>query len=201
MRRLSTVLALVGWVGLFPGGAVWAGAVSGVDPMRAAQVKAAYIRHLVEFTRWPAAAFTNEVAPIRIGVLGDDPHGMAANLQEAVVALRLTVQGRPLLVERFPDQLSAESARGLCVLLVTRSGGSALAAARPLLLGRPTLLVGEEEALLNAGCMVTFVVTNDAQEASVPKVKLAVRLKEAERVGLKLSSQLLRMKQVVRMVE
>ncbi len=100
---------------------------------------------LVEFTRWPESSLADAQSPVRIGILGRDADGIGASLKAAVAALHLTIQGRALQVESYPDAMRATDARGLDVLLVTRDAGPALTAVRPLFAHQPTLLVGEGE--------------------------------------------------------
>jgi hypothetical protein len=45
----------------------------GAQPARKYQVKAAFLFNFVQFAEWPTGAFAGDLAPIRIGVLGDDP--------------------------------------------------------------------------------------------------------------------------------
>jgi hypothetical protein len=41
------------------------------------QVKAAYLFNFLKFVEWPEEAFTDPLAPIVIGIAGDDPFGNA----------------------------------------------------------------------------------------------------------------------------
>ena len=58
------------------------------------QIKAAYLFNFLKFVEFPEDAFADPLAPIVIGVVGDDPFG--SSLPQVVVGK--TVQGRALTV-------------------------------------------------------------------------------------------------------
>jgi hypothetical protein len=61
------------------------------------QVKAAYLFNFLKFVEWPEGAFPDPLAPIVIGIVGDDPFGDA--LPQVVVGK--TVQGRDLVIRKY----------------------------------------------------------------------------------------------------
>ena len=65
-------------------------------PSREYQIKAVFLYNFVQFVEWPDAAFSDAGAPLRIGVLGEDPFGPA--LDEAVQGE--TIRSRRLVVKR-----------------------------------------------------------------------------------------------------
>jgi hypothetical protein len=59
------------------------------------QVKAAYLFNFLKFVEWPEGAFPDPLAPIVIGIVGDDPFGEA--LPQVVIGK--TAQGRDLAIQ------------------------------------------------------------------------------------------------------
>jgi len=145
-------------------------------------IKAALLFNLTQFTEWPTTAFTNAQAPIVIGVLGDNPFGQG--LDKIVAGER--VQNRPVVTKYFS---SADEAN--ChILFVSRSEISNIERVIAKTRGRGMLTVSDIDRFARRGGMVRFV--NDRN-----RVKLNVNLAEVEAAGLKISSKLLRISNLV----
>jgi hypothetical protein len=150
------------------------------------QVKAAFMLHFAKLVAWPGWPKPDEPDhPFEIAVVGRDPFGEQL---EATIGTSL-VQGRPIRIRRAATVAALE--RLPQILFV---GESELAEARRALnavKGRPVLTVGEASEFAKTGGVVGFRVTPEG------RVAFDVNVEQAERSGLKLSSQLLRVARVV----
>jgi hypothetical protein len=136
------------------------------------QVKAAYLFNFVKFVGWPAAA---PGGPITICIAGQNPFGTA--LEETIRGE--TVDGRSIATRTVPE---ADS--GCHVVFVPRGANAAasLRAARAL----PVLTVGEASDFIENGGIINFVTDAGA-------VRFQIDQDAASRVGLQISSRLLRL--------
>jgi hypothetical protein len=150
------------------------------------QVKAAFMLHFARLVAWPGWPKPGAPdRPFEIAVVGRDPFGEQL---EATIGASL-VQGRPIRIRRAP---TVEALPQLPQILFVGDGSleqarSALKAVRD----QPVLTVGEARDFARAGGVVGFRVTPDG------RVAFDVNVEQAERNGLKLSSQLLRVARVV----
>jgi hypothetical protein len=78
------------------------------------QVKAAYLFNFLKFVEWPEESFADPLAPIVIGVVGEDPFGNA--LPQVVIGK--TVQGRDLVIRIYH---AGEDLRGAHILFISAS--------------------------------------------------------------------------------
>jgi uncharacterized protein DUF4154 len=138
---------------------------------------------LVSWPGWPRPAEQDQA--FEIAVVGRDPFGEQL---EATIGTSL-VQGRPIRIRRA---LTVEELDRMPQILFL--GNSDLEQARRALKavkGLPVLTVGEAKDFANAGGVVGFRVTAEG------RVAFDVNVQQAERSGLKVSSQLLRVARVV----
>src|ERR1019366_7380635 len=84
------------------------------DALPEYQVKAAYLFNFLKFVEWPGDAFADSLAPIVIGIVGDDPFGSA--LPEVVMGK--TVQGRDLVIRKYH---AGENLHGASILFISAS--------------------------------------------------------------------------------
>jgi hypothetical protein len=136
------------------------------------QVKAAFLFNFAKFTNWPVPPD----GPLVIGIAGDPAF---AEVVERVVKGR-TVNGRELVARRHHE---GQDLVGCHVLFIgephRRDISTWLARVRG-----PVLTVGETPGFLRDGGMVRLYVENN-------RVRFQISQKNAEAVGLKISSQLL----------
>ncbi len=142
------------------------------------RVKAAYLLHFVRYVYWPNPSPAVASSPVILGVLGQDP--IVEVLENTVTGK--TVNNRPIQVKLFP---SAEQIDHCDILFVPRSESRQMQAALSAISGRPILTVSDKEKFSNNGGMVEFLLIDDT-------VRFAINNEAAERAGLKLSSELLR---------
>jgi len=173
-----------------------------VDQQKATQVRAAYVRHLAEFTTWPAATL-REGERIVIGVLRNGPDGVGDVLDQAAEELAIKAQGRPIEIRQVSTDATGEELDRIHVLYVpkTAKGWEKMSGS---LADRPILTVGENSSFAKSTGMVSLVVSQDEgvdDPADDRFVKMLVNLNTVDQANLKLSFKLLRMKQLVSIVD
>lgn len=147
------------------------------------QLKAVFLYNFVQFVEWPAAALPDASAPIRIGVLGEDPFGTA--LDAAVRGE--TVRARRLEVKRARR---IEELRDCQVVFIARSEERHAAAHLAELAGRPVLTVGETDDFTRLGGIIAFYPEGK-------KIRFAINVGAARDRGLMISSELLELGKIV----
>jgi hypothetical protein len=147
------------------------------DPMPEYQVKAAYLFNFLKFVDWPDDAFADPLAPIVIGILGDDPFG--SSLPQVVVGK--TIQGRDLVIRAYHD---GENLRGAHILFISSSEKKRLPAILSSLRGSSVLTVADMDGFLDSGGMIQFV-----PESS--RVRFSINADATRRGRLQMSSKLM----------
>lgn len=143
-------------------------------------LKAAFLYQFSKYVTWPEPpADTFDIC-----VLGQDPFGR--RLDETLE--KRTANGRPLAARR----IHAPPKSGACrIVFVSRSEGPQLARVIAALEGQPTLTVSDLSGFPGRGGMIHLKLVED-------RIKLEINPDAAERVGLKIRSELLRLAEVVR---
>lgn len=136
------------------------------------QVKAAFLFNLAKFVEWPAQAG----GALVIGIAGDNAFAEVV----AQTMLGRNVNGRNVETRRLAG---GDDPSG-CAIVFIGAVGSKVEDDWLQRLRGPVLTVGESTRFLRSGGMVRLYVENQ-------KVRFQVDQKNAEAVGLKLSSQLL----------
>lgn len=175
--RRAALILLATWL---PARALHAQALGG--PIEY-QVKAAYLLNFTRYVEWPDQAFTSPTAPIEICVLGTDPFEGAL---EQAVAGRVT-RGRPLIVH---VKRTASEARYCPVVFVPAAVWRRNRAVLDQLQGHGVLTVGESREFAEAGGTIGFVI-RDAN------VRFVVNLDARDRAGLRISSRMLALAEVL----
>jgi len=152
---------------------VWAQEVS------ASQVKAAFLYNFAKFVDWPPGAFATNPAVITLGILEREP------IAASVEALQgKEVQGRKLVVKRCRD---LEELKKCQIFFASASEKPELAQIMAGLKGRPVLIVTDEvDDFARLGGIVNLTRLND-------KIRFHIDINNAEKSGLKISSQLLKL--------
>ena len=171
-----------------------------VDTKKAAQIKAAYLRYIAEFTTWPSGVLGDGAEPIVLGTTGTDPHGVTQILERAIARKGLLAQDRPLVLLRLPEHGSTdfENALAECHLLfMSGSEGSVKdwEQLRALLADRPIVTISEASGFSLAAGMIEFVI-----DPGTSRVTMHIDLEAVQRAQLRLSSRLLGLKQGVKIV-
>jgi hypothetical protein len=152
-------------------------------PLREYQIKAVFLYNFTQFVEWPATAFPDDLAPLVIGVLGEDLFG--EDLDAAASGEK--VGARSIEVRRYRRIEDV----GTChVLFISRSELARFDQIMAALQGRSILTVGDFQDFSPRGGMICFVMENN-------RVRMRINLEAARRTGLILSSKLLRPAQIV----
>lgn len=157
-----------------------AGAIAAqAPPASEYEVKAAFLYNFAKFVEWPPAELATSDAPLVIGLLGADPFGHTLDL---IVADK-HIGGHPLIIKRFRD---ASDAEGCHILFVGASDPAALARVGLVLARHAVLTVGEMQGFNQQGGIIQFVIEDN-------KVRFQINLAAADKAGLKISAQLLKL--------
>lgn len=154
------------------------------------QVKAAFIYNFAKFVEWPtnraATGTTNatNLGPIVLGVAGKSP--CVVELEQIVAGRK--INGRDLLVRAVASPADAGKVH---VLFVTAGEDDQLEDWLSAGHEAGILTVGETEAFAKRGGMIRFLIEAE-------KIRFDVNMEAAEKAGLKLSAQLLKLARTVR---
>jgi hypothetical protein len=141
------------------------------------QIKALFLFNFAQFVEWPATAFASEEAPLVICVVGNDPFG--GTLDQAVEGE--SIRKRKLIVRRsgIDDRLST------CHLLfVGKSEAAQINRVLQAIGSGPVLVVSDIHDFVELGGTIGFFIERN-------RVRFEISPSQAQRHGLKLSSQLL----------
>jgi len=145
------------------------------------EVKAAFLFRFLAYVEWPETAFPNTNAPIVVGVLGADEVQAALS---AMVAGR-SAQGRAIEVRRLNE---GEPSKGCHMLFV----GSGADVDLSRLARQPGLLVvSDVKGSIDNGAMISLVRVGN-------NVRFQVAPEAAERSGLRISSRMLAVAQLIK---
>ena len=147
------------------------------------QVKAAYLFNFLKFVEFPKESFGDALAPIVIGVVGEDPFG--PTLPQVVVGK--TVQGRDLIIRNYH---AGEDLHGAHILFISASEKKRIPQILASLQGSSVLTVADLDGFLTQGGMIQFLSEND-------RVRFAINGDVASRAKVKISSKLLSLARVV----
>jgi hypothetical protein len=140
-------------------------------------VKAAFLYNFTKFVEWPASAF-EERNDFQLCVLGDDPFGRSLKVVEDE-----KVAGRRISLLRTPKLAEAE---GCHILFISRSERGRIPQILQDLGAAPVLTVADTDGFLDEGGIINFRLDGS-------KVRFEINQQAAERVGIKISSKLLRL--------
>ncbi len=140
------------------------------------QVKAAYLFNFAKFVKWPGS--TTSGNSFGICVLGSNPFGSA--LESIVSGER--IDGKTVTVRRIN---SVADATGCRIVFVSESEQNRLGSIVSALSRSPVLTVSDADGFVDHQGMIQFVMDRD-------RVRFQVNLTAAEKAGLTLSSELLK---------
>jgi YfiR/HmsC-like len=142
------------------------------------EVKAVYLFNFGKFLSWPAGAAGLRNATFSICVLGQDPFGPV--LDSTLAGEK--IDGENVVARRVRTPQEALDCR---ILFISASEEAHLGAIFDVLGKAPVLTVSDLRDFAPRGGMIQFVLEED-------KVRFAVNLGAAQKAGLSLSSQLLK---------
>jgi hypothetical protein len=157
-------------------------------PVRAQQpseheVKAAYLYNFANFVEWPSEPPPNTSTTLNIGILGRDPLGVAFETIEGK-----KVRGQPVRVYRSHRLADLRDCQ---ILFIGNSERTFVPQILADLAGRSVLTVGESDGFAEQGVIIDFYMVDN-------KVRFKINVEAGTRAGLKLSSKLLKLAQIVR---
>ena len=147
------------------------------------QIKAAYLYYLSTFVDWPPATFSHKDDALVIGVLGEDPFG---DILDDTIRGK-AVNSKRLVVKRMD---SIKEARGCHILFVSSSEQDNLSYILKALDGVAVLTVGDVDEFASRGGQIGF-------RTEGKKVRFDINVAAAERAGLKISAQLMKLGRIV----
>lgn len=147
------------------------------------QVKAAFLFNFTQFVEWPPGALPEPGSSLVIGILGENPFD---NYLQAVVSGEV-VNGHPLAIQRYQN---ADEIKTCHILFINIHETSRLAEVLTELKGRSILTVSDASNFIRLGGMVTFITRDN-------KIRLRINPERAKDAGLKVSSKLLRVAEIV----
>jgi len=148
------------------------------------KLKAAMLYNLTQFVEWPNSAYPNRHAPIHLCILGQDPfaNSLASTLPEE------KVKNGAILIRHLQSETEFT---GCQVLYISSSERKTTAHIFSTLSGSYVLTVGEMAQFAAHGGMIQFALEDQ-------HVRFDINLNAASRAGLKISSKLLALAQIVK---
>ncbi|HLY42238.1 MAG TPA: YfiR family protein [Terracidiphilus sp.] len=139
-------------------------------------IEASYLYNFGKFVRWPNAA--SSAQPFFVCILGQDVFGR--KLDDLVA--RDTIQNRKIVAKRIASPSDAADCQ---IIFIPLSEDARLKDDLDALAGKPILTVSDNPQFLDRGGMIQFVLQDR-------RVRFLVNLAAAQRNGLALDSELLK---------
>jgi len=147
------------------------------------QVKAAFVYNFVKFVEWPAKAFYDDQSAIILAIVGDDPFGTAIETIKGKKA-----KGKSLVINSFAKIEDVDKCH---ILFISRSEERHLDSILARVRNRHVLTIGDMEDFAQRGGIIHFVTSGN-------RIGFKINVDAAERAGLKISSRLLKLADIVR---
>lgn len=147
------------------------------------QVKAVFLFNFTQFIEWPTNTFPGAKAPLTIGVLGTDPFG---NFLDETVRGE-NANGHPIVVKRFQG---AKDIKNCQILFVSQSEARKVKSILATVKKEKILTASDIEGFAQSGGTVRFVTEQH-------KIHFRINLEAVNDAGLMVSSQLLRLAEIV----
>lgn len=148
------------------------------------QLKAAYLYNFARYVEWPDSAHATASSALEIGVVGDGP--VSELLKKTVIGKR--VGERSLRVVNFKS--SSQGRKSHILFVAGQHSGAELERTIANLKGTHVFVVAEAAGFAKRGGIANFIVADS-------RVRFAINQKAAEKAGLKVSSKLLRLAELV----
>ena len=147
------------------------------------QIKATFLFNFTQFVEWPTNAFSEDQAPLVIGILGEDPFGMY--LDQTIVGEK--INNHPLIIQRYRN---AEEVKICHILFINVSKINHLDQVLASLKGRNILTVSDANSFARKGGVIRFFTEDN-------KMRLQINLEAAKAANLTISSKLLRLADII----
>jgi hypothetical protein len=145
-------------------------------------IKAAILFNFAKFASWPETSFSYAGAPLRICVLGEDPFGAALDSLHGK-----QVRNRPLAIARIN---AVEEAPQCHILFVSASEEARIPTILDYVSRLPILTVADMGRFANSGGIIALKEVDN-------RSRIEINIGAAEQAGVKLSSKLLRLADMV----
>jgi YfiR/HmsC-like len=146
-------------------------------PTEEYRLKAAFVYRFPQFVEWPAPSVNGRD---RVNICVTRPNPFGGLLDELIAGE--TLNGRPLVVREVDRPSDVDE----CQVLFVPKSGTGRKAVLDAAVARPVLTIGESPHFLDEGGVINLQVIGR-------RVRFEVSPGAAERVGLRLSSQLLQL--------
>jgi hypothetical protein len=147
------------------------------------EIKAAYLYNFINYIEWPADASSPAGGTLTIGIVGESPFsGVFSSLNGK------QIKGRTLAVKQIA---SLKDADGCQIVFVFASEKPRVTEVLDQLKDSPTLTVGEVDGFAARGGIINFILERN-------KVRFEINPDAAKRLGLNISSELLKLAKLVK---
>lgn len=146
-------------------------------------IKAGFLFNFAKFVEWPAEVFKDPQSPMVICIIGKDPFGSRLDVFE-----NKTIAGRRLVIRRVSSVDQAEKCH---ICFIGRSEREQLPAILKAIRNRKVLTISETQNFCRAGGVINLFLDDD-------KVRFEINIRNADKAGLKMSSQLLNLARICR---
>ena len=160
-----------------------------------AEIEATYLRHLMEYTRWPESAGTTN-RPLVLGVVGKDTSGVGAVLEYGISEVKLKIKGRPFQLKFFTNA-KATGLVGCDALFILKSEQALVDDLIKSLRGKPIFLISDISGFASKGGMAGLALSDGTKVRIMIEINRAA-LKESK---MDLSAKLLGLKKGVRIIK
>jgi hypothetical protein len=154
-------------------------------PSSECEDKAGFLLNFLKYVEWPSSTDSDTNAPLKICLIGEDRIGTSLSS----LTKSKTINGRTVVLEHCDG--GCASRRQCRLLFVSGSENRRLEEVLAAVKNLPMLTVGESDDFLERGGMISLVMRDKA-------VRLEINLAGAEAAGLKISSRLLAVANVVK---
>ena len=144
------------------------------------EIKAGLLFNFAKFIEWPEDAFKDDKSPFSIGILGQDPFGTAL----VQVTKAQEINGREVCIRRTSGHLSCQ----MLFVSATENKNSSLVLESTY--GKPVVTISELKGFAEQGGMIEFYLEDNM-------VRFAINVDAAERAGLVISPELLKLARIV----
>ena len=148
------------------------------------QLKAAVLYNLAKFVEWPSSTFRNPADPIVSCVLGDSPFGRSLDRE----LNGKSIEDRKFVVRHVEETRQAGGCR---ILVVTGFDRKRWRSVLNEIEVRGLLTVGEIEGFASEGGVANLKLESG-------KVRVQINVQAGDRAGLRISSRLLSLAQIVK---
>ena len=163
---------------------VWPTAVSAQSvQLREYDIKAAYLYNFINYIDWPADSLPPAGGTITIGIVGENPFGQALNPLNGK-----PVKGRTLIVKQVATAKDLEACQ---IVFISASEKARLPEIFAQLKDARVLTVSEMDGFASQGGIINFISERN-------KVRFEINPDAARRLGLTISSELLKLARLVK---